>query len=498
MKGMRKRRWWFIGLALALLTAGVSAQAPKDYRTVIAEIDNYHRFDKDRIDTLRQAGDKAAALLFPLIERRLQGGRRSAGDLDKPVDALCECATIKQTAKMRALYDRIESPATRDRLVAWMGQVGDARACRDILESRLLQELAGQAPKFRMSGGAGPRDLVIGLVRSADPRSIRLLIKTLTDPRATDSIRGYVFQNLAATGDPAAIQAVRAASVGSRQRAALPFVALLDFKTSYRPPPVRATHVDAAGTEWGLVQWDALGSLDDLWLVRKQGSHWVKPIYTGVNAYWDTPEFGAVSRTEANADREAHRSPIEGAGWVKAFVGNKELELDSDGDGLTDVVEKRFALDPQERDTDGDGLIDSLDKNPHTPREVLSEKQQILKAAIDAMVVGRSAQGLAFFELPADVKPFEVTSWKGLVLPTALESKSINGSSFRVGLPHLYGWATKGVNPPPFQFSKDRKTVQVLVSEGVHSSAVTSIVTLKRFEKDWLPIGVELFSHIDS
>lgn len=497
MKGMKRRRW-VIAVIFAFLAAGVGAQAPKDYRAVIAEIDNYHRFDKDRRDTLRQAGDKAAALLFPLIERRLQGGKRSAADLHKPVDALCECATIKQTDKIRALYHRIKDPATRDRLVAWMGQVGDARACRDILEARLLQELAGQAPKFRMSGGARPRDLVIGLVRSADPCSIGLLIKTLTDSRATDSIRGSVFQNLAATGDPAAIQAVRAASAGSRQRAALPFVASLDFKTSYRPPPVKGTHVDGAGTEWGLVQWDALGSLDDLWLVRKQGSHWVKPIYTGVNAYWDTPEFGAVSRTEANADREAHRSLIEGGGWVKAFIGNKALELDSDGDGLTDVAEKRFALDPQERDTDGDGLIDSLDKSPHTPRGTLSEKQQILKAAIDAMVVGRSSQRLAFFELPADVKPFEVTSWNGVVLPKALQSKFITGSRIRVGLPFQYGWATKGVVPPAFQFSKDRKTVQVLVSEGVKSSVVTSIVTLKRFKEDWIPIGVELFSHIDS
>lgn len=495
---MKQPKWRIIGFAFGLLTAWASAQSPKDYRAVVADIDNYAWFHTDSRDALRQAGDKAAALLFPLIERRLQGGKRSAADLDKPVDALCECATIKQTAKMRALYTRIESPATRDRLVAWMGQVGDARACRDILESRLLQELAGQAPRFWMGGGARPRDLVIGLVRSADQRSIRLLIKTLTNPQATDSLRGDVFQNLAATGDEAAIQALKAASVGSLQRGQIPFVASLDFTTSHRPPPVKGTHTDDAGTEWGLVQWDALGSLDDLWLVRKQGSVWVKPVYTGVNAYWDTSDFGAVSRHEADSDREAHRSLIEDGGWIKAFIGNKELELDSDGDGLTDVTERRFGLDPLKRDTDGDGLIDSLDKNPHTPKGVHSEKQLILKAAIDAMVVGRSASRLAFVELPADVKPFEITSWNGIVLPAAVASKYVNGSRFRVGLPHLFGWATKGVVPPTFQFSKDRKTVQVLVYEGVQSSAVTSIVTLKRFGEDWLPIGVELFSHVVS
>ncbi len=489
---MAHRTKWILTGFLALVAAGVGAQATTGYRTVIADIDNLAWFHKDRRDALRQAGDKATALLFPLIEQRLQTG---SPDLFKPVDALCECATLKHTAKMRALYDRIQDPATRSRIVAWMGRVGDARANRDILEARLLQEIAGQAPRFWMSGRA-PRDLVIGLVRSADQRSIRLLIKTLTDPQTGDPLRSDIYQNLAATGDPAALQAMRAASVGSRQRGHLPFVATIAFMLPFRPPSLRGTHIDDEGTEWGLVHWDALGSLDDLWLVRKQGSHWVRPIYTGVNAYWDAPEFGRVSRTGANADGEAHYPLIGGGGWIKAFIGNKELELDSDGDGLTDIVEKRFGLDPRSRDTDGDGLIDSLDKNPHTAKGVLSEKQKILKAAIDAMVVGRSASRLAFIELPADVKPFEVTTWNGLVLPTAVQSKFVNGSMFRVGLPYLFDWGTNGVVPPTFQFSKDRQTVQVLVSEGVQSSVVSSIVTLKRFGDDWLPIGVELFSHI--
>lgn len=94
------------------------------------------------------------------------------------------------------------------------------------------------------------------------------------------------------------------------------------------------------------------------------------------------------------------------------------------------------------------------------------------------------------------MKSFEVTTWNGLVLPTAVQSKFVNGSMFRVGLPYLFDWGTNGVVPPTFQFSKDRQTVQVLVSEGVQSSVVSSIVTLKRFGDDWLPIGVELFSHV--
>lgn len=41
--------------------------------------------------------------------------------------------------------------------------------------------------------------------------------------------------------------------------------------------------------------------------------------------------------------------------------------LDSDGDGLTDIEERRLGTNPFNADTDGDGIIDSLDKYPLDP-----------------------------------------------------------------------------------------------------------------------------------
>ena len=41
-----------------------------------------------------------------------------------------------------------------------------------------------------------------------------------------------------------------------------------------------------------------------------------------------------------------------------------KIILDSDNDGLTDVLEGRMLLNPNNPDTDGDGIIDSKDKNP--------------------------------------------------------------------------------------------------------------------------------------
>ena len=41
-----------------------------------------------------------------------------------------------------------------------------------------------------------------------------------------------------------------------------------------------------------------------------------------------------------------------------------KIILDSDNDGLTNIVEERMLLNPNNPDSDGDGIIDSKDKNP--------------------------------------------------------------------------------------------------------------------------------------
>jgi hypothetical protein len=48
--------------------------------------------------------------------------------------------------------------------------------------------------------------------------------------------------------------------------------------------------------------------------------------------------------------------------WVLSI---KEIELDSDHDGLTDLEEARLGLDPLKEDSDGDGIPDGLDTSPN-------------------------------------------------------------------------------------------------------------------------------------
>lgn len=57
---------------------------------------------------------------------------------------------------------------------------------------------------------------------------------------------------------------------------------------------------------------------------------------------------------------------------------NKKMEKDlsmrdRDGDGLTDLQEKRLGTNPLNRDTDGDGIPDNRDKHPRSPKKPQSE-----------------------------------------------------------------------------------------------------------------------------
>ena len=56
------------------------------------------------------------------------------------------------------------------------------------------------------------------------------------------------------------------------------------------------------------------------------------------------------------------------------------IAKDSDGDGLTDIVEDRFFTDKYNKDTDGDGIADNLDMNPRVnyPRTNKSKMYEAL------------------------------------------------------------------------------------------------------------------------
>jgi hypothetical protein len=65
----------------------------------------------------------------------------------------------------------------------------------------------------------------------------------------------------------------------------------------------------------------------------------------------------------------------------------RALLLDSDGDGLTDLAERRLLTDPQERDSDGDGVLDGEDSTPTIPTSDLPAPEAgVLAEALTAMI----------------------------------------------------------------------------------------------------------------
>lgn len=473
-------------LALILSTQG----GGKDYRAVVADLDHYRSFGP-QLEALRSAGDAAAKLIFTAIDGRLKKSI-DGQSLQNSVQALCDCATPTQSARINRLYFRVMDESCKGRLLGWLATVGNARECRSLIESQLLAEIKTRERATNpFLGGLRklrPDELVVGLVRAGDQRSCRLLIGLLNNKTVDGSIRNCIYGTLASTGSPAAIRALRDARVGNRMRSPIPEVVHLR-SDPYKRFPVKATYTDANGTVWGLVDWGGLADPNDLWLVRRTSNQWVDPVFTGYNAYWDTLEFGMISRTERIEDEAKLSSLIKGGGWVKELIGNEALRVDSDGDGLSDVAERTLRLNEKSADTDGDGLSDSVDKNPHTARSKLSETQRVLKGAFDAMAVGMQATEIAFVALPDDVQPFEVTTWPRLVLPAQLESKNLSGFVFTLG--KEWSWNRNTPKGPPISFSADRKTARVFVTRLHGTSESLFTVNLKRFGDDWLPVKVE-------
>jgi hypothetical protein len=151
-------------------------------------------------------------------------------------------------------------------------------------------------------------------------------------------------------------------------------------------------------TEYALLQlnqYPSLYGVKDFWISqRKKGGSWQEPLFTGVVYQFSPPKLryipskvldfrkeGETFTLVLGVPEEKTKSFADVPIYTRTFT-LAELSIDSDKDGLTDVTEKAFWLDPQKSDTDGDGVADKLDKDPLAPpRENFTDEEQLQIAA---------------------------------------------------------------------------------------------------------------------
>jgi hypothetical protein len=128
----------------------------------------------------------------------------------------------------------------------------------------------------------------------------------------------------------------------------------------------------------------------------------------------------------AGPDRLVLTIPADSAGPlgrerpVDYDVSIAEVTRDSDGDGVTDLVERRMGLDPANPDTDGDGHLDAVDPWPDLPGPAggePSEDEKILQRAVFA--ADGPVGGEALLIAHPSVRPVRLLGHYGPVLYSA-------------------------------------------------------------------------------
>jgi hypothetical protein len=105
------------------------------------------------------------------------------------------------------------------------------------------------------------------------------------------------------------------------------------------------------------------------------------------------------------------------------------LTKDSDGDGLTDLLEERILTDPYNRDTDGDGLDDAVDNQPLTPFSgKLTDVDQLFLALVRD---GANHVGFFFMDFATSRTEYHSSLWgasQRTLTPEALKFLTVPSS----------------------------------------------------------------------
>jgi hypothetical protein len=143
------------------------------------------------------------------------------------------------------------------------------------------------------------------------------------------------------------------------------------------------------------------------WIVRSidRGATWNRPLYTGLRIA--QPYEAVIGSTLPMLRDDGVRlavtvTEIDGRTEQETAVDLKwrDLERDSDHDGLTDLMEERILTDPNSADTDGDGLPDGVDPLPQVAfRQSSGDAAAIIAAVLEQYYGSEIAENAARHEI---------------------------------------------------------------------------------------------------
>jgi hypothetical protein len=243
-----------------------------------------------------------------------------------------------------------------------------------------------------------------------------------------------------------------------------------------------------------------LGGYNDVWIGRSDATGMMAdPLFTGLTKPEIEPkQFIRLEHLEATKGKARLRIAMRRGGrWIAARpveLSLAELARDGDGDGLTDVIERRLRLCVTHPDCDGDGLRDSEDVNPLASSKLEPTRDQLLfREAFFAYFAFLARRGIVVVD-PGEGPSFEVYGRRDPVL--ALRRPEIERLRKEVGL-HAVDFVSFGGPYPEGGGSGDALAAVVLSSRGrtaklgldiirAGNNAVAYNVTLKKIGKSWV------------
>lgn len=400
-----------------------------------------------------------------------------------------EAMTPESTSKMLPIVRRAVGTEAEDRALMILRKGDDA------LTVPLMLEVVRQTPNGR-SGVA-----MMKLIESSLPAAIRWRLETMRNPKTEDAVRMAIYPTLATSGEEGLAMA---RSLRVTERTLPPLTSRISLISLGKPggPRQIATGKDSKGKSWLLFETGVVGSFGDLWIARKEGDRWVDPVFTGVNTS-RVSQF--VSRRTGPPKEDPKIKALLAGGWLTSLVGNPKLRQDSDGDGLTDLVEARLGTDPRKEDSDRDGLPDGIDANPLAPARALNVGEQVIQAALEARFRFDKDRVPGVLYFPKGFTPFEILGRGGVVVAVDENKEKWSDPLSKqyeqgVGLIHFSERRDAGELPKLapltdryIRWNADRTEGTVTISNyygGLNGTGYQ--VTVRRFDGDWLVVKMEM------